>query len=398
MRSLRSTVRHAARSSSATARLLGRTLLLAGLCGFAHSQSVAVSSSLGCAFVVPPTSSTAFGSLGANYDPGSGLLNCNLSLVGINATAAHLHRGAPGVNSPVLFTLTGGGAFFGGSFALDAGLLADLLAGRIYVDAHSTAQPLGEVRGQIGPRRFLHAEPEGQHVVPPVASAASARSWIVLDPATQRATFAVQVKGTTATAVEWRRGPAGSNGPLLLSLSGAGSAWAAQSAPLPTADLLDLLTGRTYLLVLSPQHPGGELRDQVGIGGLNANGEQLSASRGGRIELFLDTDPEQGGRPYLVLGSLAGTFPGLTVDGLLLPLNIDAYFLTSLVSPNQPPLSNSFSFLGLFGQGQAALELPPGAAMPVVGVKAHHALAVLDLFGSGKLSFTANAVPLSVLP
>ncbi|TAJ02787.1 MAG: CHRD domain-containing protein [Planctomycetota bacterium] len=387
---MRSSIRHAALvlalavSSAAAAPLAAQTLEL--------------SSCLGAAFVAPPNASQGFGSFDAQYDAASGLLTCSLSVVGTSATTAHVHRGLPGQNSTELFTLTGSGSFLSGSTQLDAATAADLLAGGLYVDAHSAAFPTGELRGQIQPRRFFHAEPTGQQVVAPVVTNASARAWITLDPASKRATLGVLVKDTTATAVEWHRGAAGLNGPLLLALNGLGSAWTAQSAPLPFSDLVELLGGRTYLLVKSATFPQGELRDQIEAGGLNANGAQISASRGGRVELYIDAGFEHGGRPYLVLGSLSGTFPGLSVDGLALPLNVDAYFNTTLAAPNQPPLSNSFSFLGLFGQGQASLLLPPGAASPVIGFTAYHALAVVDVFGSGKVAFTSNATPLAIVP
>lgn len=362
------------------------------------AQALPMSSSLGGAFVAPPNASVAYGGLDAQFDATTGLLSCNLSVVGSSTTTAHVHRGQPGENSTLLFTLSGSGSFLSGSAVLDATTAAELLTGGLYVDTHSAAFPAGELRGQIVPRRFHHAEPSGQHVVPPVATSASARAWITLDPYAKRVTLGVLVKGTNATAVEWRRGDAGSDGPLLLALSGLGAAWTAQSAPLAYGELVDLLAGRTYLLVKSAAFPQGELRDQVEVGGLNSNGEKISASRGGRVEFYLDAGFEQGGRPYLVVGSVSGTFPGLIVDGLALPLNVDPYFTTTLAAPNQPPLSNSFSFLGVFGQGHASLLLPPGAATPVIGFTAHHALAVVDLFGTAKVSFTSNAAPVAILP
>jgi hypothetical protein len=362
------------------------------------AQGIELTSFLSGTFVQPATASTAFGSANVTYKPESNTLQCNLSLVGMNATVAHVHRGASGTNSPPLFVLSGSSSFLGGSFALDPTLALELLSEGFYIDAHSSAFPAGEVRGALRPGRYLHCELNGTHVVPPVVTAASARSWIVLDIASGSVTIALAAKGATPTSVQWRRGAPGTNGPLLAELNGAGPNWAVLAPPLSLADRIELLRGNTYIEVAGSTPPAALLRGQVLLGGLNPNGEQISASRGGRIELRIETSIAQASRPYFVLGTISGALPGLTVDGFLLPLNADAYFGVTLSSPNQPPLSNSSSFLSLFGQGQAAFQLQPGEASAFVGMTAHHALAVVDLFGSGKVSFTSNAVPLKILP
>ena len=86
----------------------------------------------------------------------------------IDVQAAHIHLAAEGVNGPVVVTLYGGplipGRFQGilaqGTFtAADltgplqgmtiADLLAALQAGNLYVNAHTAANPGGEIRGQL---------------------------------------------------------------------------------------------------------------------------------------------------------------------------------------------------------------------------------------------------------
>lgn len=87
-----------------------------------------------------------------------------------DATAAHIHFGAPGVNGPVVVllfqaedpvsvaapttiatgTITAGDVNavtgFDGSFA---SLLAEMRAGNMYVNVHTTENPPGEIRGRI---------------------------------------------------------------------------------------------------------------------------------------------------------------------------------------------------------------------------------------------------------
>jgi hypothetical protein len=64
---------------------------------------------------------------------------------------AHVHVGAVGVPGPIVFNLTAaGGAIFGAHIPSPAEL-ADLRAGLWYINLHTAAHPLGEVRGQLLP-------------------------------------------------------------------------------------------------------------------------------------------------------------------------------------------------------------------------------------------------------
>lgn len=73
----------------------------------------------------------------------------------ITVTAAHIHVGAPGVNGPPVFTLFSGSQVvtetmtIEGEITLDSAQEADLLAGNYYINVHTTANPNGEIRGQI---------------------------------------------------------------------------------------------------------------------------------------------------------------------------------------------------------------------------------------------------------
>lgn len=66
-------------------------------------------------------------------------------------TAAHIHRGATGVNGPVVI---GAPTFVLGSpvhytTTINAGILSDLLAGDLYLNIHSELFRGGEIRGQL---------------------------------------------------------------------------------------------------------------------------------------------------------------------------------------------------------------------------------------------------------
>ncbi|GAB4171133.1 MAG: hypothetical protein Tsb0017_26080 [Geothermobacteraceae bacterium] len=119
---------------------------------------------------VPPVTSDARGwaSLLIDQDSIDFRLMVN-PLPATNVTAAHIHAGAPGVNGPVLFTLFQ--SSFQGDFPgeitgsltsvnLDprpevgistfAEAVEAILSGQAYINVHTTGEPAGEIRGQLG--------------------------------------------------------------------------------------------------------------------------------------------------------------------------------------------------------------------------------------------------------
>jgi hypothetical protein len=100
---------------------------------------------------VPPTGSTATG-LGCFMLDASSMLHYDIAYSGLSApeTGAHIHGPAPaGANAGVMFPLPGGSPKVGMVGPLSAQQIADLNAGRLYVNIHSQNFPGGEIRGQI---------------------------------------------------------------------------------------------------------------------------------------------------------------------------------------------------------------------------------------------------------
>ena len=79
----------------------------------------------------------------------------SVTIKGFTATAAHIHMGAPSCVCPVIIPLTKSSD--GNTFSVPAGVkLTDAQydaykAGNLYVNAHSAANKLGEVRGRLKP-------------------------------------------------------------------------------------------------------------------------------------------------------------------------------------------------------------------------------------------------------
>jgi hypothetical protein len=107
----------------------------------------------------------------------------------------------------------------------------------------------------------------------------------------------------------------------------------------------------------------------------------LSAVLGGTANLMVDAGPGFGGRPYFLVGSIGGMWPGMDVQGYTLPLNPDFYLTFTVSSPNTPPLSGSAGRLSTSGQAFMRFSLPPiGPAL--VGVEFSHAAIVGSIAAS----------------
>jgi hypothetical protein len=130
----------------------------------------------------------------------------------------------------------------------------------------------------------------------------------------------------------------------------------------------------------------------------------LSVSAGGWQRFRLDARPVHGGKLYLLLGSLHGTRPGVTLGPVNLPVNHvippgnsgpDPWFVLTLSYPNSPMLVNTLSRLDPQGRQNAWLRVPAGLLPGQwVGRTLEHAYVV---FGQSQFDFASNAVSVKLL-
>ena len=218
---------------------------------------------------VPGTASTATGNGLVSFDPTTKKFTARVTLTGLAATAAHIHTGTLGVNGPVLFGLTqtapASGVWVAAADAvLTDAQLAALKSGGLYFNAHSTALPGGEIRGQIA-RNVRFAGLSAADEVPANASAATGSGTLVIDPATRVASGSISLTGMTATAAHIHLGAAGSNGPVIVPLSNtAGNVWAVPANTVLSADQFRAYKqGNLYYNAHSVAFPNGEIRGQI---------------------------------------------------------------------------------------------------------------------------------------
>jgi hypothetical protein len=101
---------------------------------------------------VPPVKSAGTGS-GTIVIGNDGAVSGSVTTTGIAGTAAHIHEAAIGKNGPVIIPLTKNGDTYSvpPGAKLTEAQLASFKEGNLYVNAHTTANPGGEIRGQLKP-------------------------------------------------------------------------------------------------------------------------------------------------------------------------------------------------------------------------------------------------------
>jgi hypothetical protein len=101
---------------------------------------------------VPPLSVPGSGS-GSFRVAEDGTITGSVTTKDVAGTMAHIHRGAKGVNGPVIVPLEKKGDTYSvpAGRKLTPAQMNDLKAGNLYVNVHTAKNKGGEVRGQIQP-------------------------------------------------------------------------------------------------------------------------------------------------------------------------------------------------------------------------------------------------------
>lgn len=213
---------------------------------------------------VPSLASPSRGGCAGLLDAGAAELTLLCTHDVTDATVMHVHRGAAGVNGPVVFDLgdptSPVQATWSGISPMD---LADLLAGNLYVNIHTSGRPTGEIRGQILPRTIETWDLvlSGQQVAPPGPSPFQGSCFAALDDDATGISVGCDHTMPDPVAAHVHAAPAGLNGPVIFTFPDPTSPFAA-FVPLTLRDLADLLAGFLYLDVHGSEE-SGELRAQI---------------------------------------------------------------------------------------------------------------------------------------
>jgi hypothetical protein len=243
-------------------------LLLAGCNGGGGSSSTPAlfkSVTLNGAQENPSVTTAATGVGFITVEESSGAVRGNFSTFGISGNAAHIHEGAAGVNGGILVELTQGppGTWtVPGGAMLTPAQVESFKAGGLYVNVHTTANPNGETRGQVG-RQVWFATLTGAQEVPPTTSAATGTGRWTFDPETRTLAGTVTQTGVAATVAHIHTGAIGVAAPVTIPFTGGPSNWISPPTVLTEAQAASLAAGNFYANVHSAAFPGGEIRGQL---------------------------------------------------------------------------------------------------------------------------------------
>jgi hypothetical protein len=195
---------------------------------------------------------------------------------------AHIHTGKPGVNGPPDFTLFDGTGLFdsahpiSGTIALTEGHVLKLVSGAYYINIHAASlNNAGLLRGQIeplAPPARLNALLNGANERPtPVDTSAAGVARLGWEQHSNMLHYHIAVTNIpTITLAHIHRGPADGFGGVAHNLFDPSSQSFDSGSPLignlrfNHNDLVDLLSGWHYINVHTVEHPGGEIRGQIG--------------------------------------------------------------------------------------------------------------------------------------
>jgi hypothetical protein len=219
----------------------------------------------------PPTTTTGFGASAVTVDPTSGKVRGFILTNGlVSPTAAHIHSAARGTPGGILVPLTGGPDVWvvpDSAAPLTVAQVADFVAGNLYVNVHTTANPNGEIRGQldkIGTVRL--ASLDGAQETPPTTSTGFGAGVISVDVTGKVAGFIQASTLVSPTAAHVHLAPRGTPGGIIVPLTGGGGGlWVVpdNAAAISALQIAAFGTDGLYVNVHTAANPNGEIRGQL---------------------------------------------------------------------------------------------------------------------------------------
>lgn len=204
----------------------------------------------------------------------------NVYVVANNLTGAiggaHVHYGAAGQDGNVVADLTdlisGNGISGFVDISATPELIDSIMLGHAYVNLHTTANPAGEIRGQLMFASGINFDTwmnTAQQVTPPTGSMAIGTGYFSLSPAFDQLTYRLEINGASGaiTGAHLHNGALGVDGGVVADLSsginGNTIMGTLSGAALTDALIENLLMGNIYVNAHTMMNMNGEVRGQV---------------------------------------------------------------------------------------------------------------------------------------
>jgi hypothetical protein len=244
----------------------------------APEETVKISTTLSTEQETPAVEGAGTGNASIEIGKKSGAISGSLTVSGLtgDVSAAHIHSGVAGKNGAVIFALKVGEnntLTIPDGTVLDADQLAAMLAGKTYFNVHTTANPSGEIRGQIIPstHKLIRVTLNGDNTIPqiPNETTATGVGYITVNTTGKREIVGnfTTTNLDNATAAHIHKGLAGTAGGVLTSFaqdSTDPALWTlANDATLTEEDLGTLNEAGLYINVHSQTNQAGEIRGQI---------------------------------------------------------------------------------------------------------------------------------------
>jgi CHRD domain/IPTL-CTERM motif/Prealbumin-like fold domain len=218
-------------------------------------------------------------------------------------TLMHIHRGAPGVNGPVVFDLGSPDspvtATWDGMTPAD---VADLFAGNFYVNIHTSGRPAGAIRGQIVARTIdmVSFSMSSAQTVPPGTSPTTGNCTADLSNAADVLSVQCTHNMVNPDAAHVHDAPRGQNGPIVFTFSSPNTPLSG-NVPMTPRLVADFEAGFLYVDVHGPDVSEELAPDQI-RGQIAA---PVTAPTTGTIRIVKSTSPA-GGTGFPFTESISG--------------------------------------------------------------------------------------------
>ncbi|MEO6130989.1 MAG: CHRD domain-containing protein [Saprospiraceae bacterium] len=242
---------------------------------------------------VPPNNNTATGVGMASIDRDQTNVHFSIVYSGLLGTfsSSHFHYEEPGVEGPVIFTLTPFFNIFGfadgywdqlSAQPFDSTAVSYFEENEVYANIHSSAFPGGEIRGNLVRTGSLFTElpfdpkfkddlmfsasMSGDDENPAVTTDAVGLATIYFDEDRTTAYVNVTVNGLLTgpiTGAHIHDGISGVNGPVIFPLTFLGNRIQTEITGITSAQFAKFVDGSYYINVHTASHPGGEIRGQI---------------------------------------------------------------------------------------------------------------------------------------